>query len=54
MAHASFKYRHSINCGKKEGLSNAAHVVHSIDGMVVRELGRRCNYNRSKLKAINI
>ena len=49
MAHASFKYRHSINCGKKAGLSNAANVIHSLDGMVVRELGRRCNYNRTKL-----
>ena len=49
MAHASFKYRHSINCGKKAGLSNAANVIHSLDGMVVRELGRRCNYDCTSL-----
>jgi len=47
--HASFMYRHEINLGTERGLSLAANTVHSCDGMVVRELCRRCNYNLNTL-----
>jgi hypothetical protein len=47
--HASFTYRHEINCGTETGLSLAANTIHSIDGMMVRELSRRCNYDEEKL-----
>ena len=43
--HAAFVYRHDVNCGTEKGLSLAANGIHSIDGMVVRELSRRCNYD---------
>ena len=29
----------------KDGIANAANITHSIDGMVVREMNRRCNYD---------
>lgn len=37
------------------GLSLAANSIHSIDGMIVREMNRRCNYNSAQLfKALDI
>lgn len=33
------------NQASDTGLSIAANVTHSVDGMVVREMGRRCDYN---------
>lgn len=48
--HASFIYRHKVNEGTEKGLALAAHVHHAIDGMVVRELCRRCNYDTDKLR----
>lgn len=36
----------------ESGLSLGANIVHSIDGMVVREMGRRCNYNARKLSEL--
>jgi len=48
--HASFKYVYKINWGTEKGLSIAANTIHSIDGMVVREMCRRCNYDREKLQ----
>lgn len=35
-----------------EGRSLSANTTHSIDGMIVREIGRRCNYNPTKVERI--
>jgi DNA-dependent RNA polymerase len=40
-----FDVSHRENMPKKEGRSLPANATHSIDGMVVREMNRRCNYN---------
>jgi len=50
--HASFSYLHAVNQGTEKGLSIAANTVHSVDGMVVREICRRCNYDRRQLEGI--
>ena len=52
--HASFTYVHEVNQGTEAGLSLAANTIHSVDGMVVREISRRCNYNWSQLTAVEL
>lgn len=47
--HATFTYRHEVIEGAEEGRSVAANVIQSIDGLVVREMNRRCNYNPIQL-----
>ena len=36
---------HTVNEPTPEGLSLGANVTHSLDGFIVREMTRRCNYN---------
>ena len=50
--HATFTYQHDINAGTEKGVSVAANVAHSTDGMVVREICRRCNFDRAKLEEV--
>ena len=45
LAHSTFAYVWYENEGEESGVKNAANVVHSIDGYVLRSLIRRCNYN---------
>lgn len=42
----------NVNIPMKEGRSLGANVIHSIDGMIVRELSRRCDYNPETIKAV--
>lgn len=46
LAHASFTYEYYENIGAPKGKANAANVTHSVDGYVLREMHRRCNYDR--------
>ena len=43
-----------VNTAKESGLSMGANIVHSVDGMVVREMGRRCNFDADKLTQIHL
>lgn len=43
-----------VNQAKESGLSMGANIVHSIDGMVVREMGRRCNFDATKLTDMHL
>lgn len=45
LGHATFTYEYYINEGSKNGLSNVANVVHSVDAYVLRSMHRRCNYD---------
>lgn len=40
---------HKVNQRKKTGRSLGANTIHSLDGMVVREMTRRCSYNPVKV-----
>ena len=43
--HATFTYEYYVNEGEKTGRANVANVIHSIDGFILKELLRRCNYD---------
>lgn len=52
--HASFTYRYFENEGKREDRSLAANVTHSVDAFVLREMHRRCNYDREVVEAVEV
>ena len=43
-----------VNAPQEEGRSLGANTIHSLDGMVVREMTRRCSYDPSKIEALMI
>jgi hypothetical protein len=52
--HATFTYEFYENLGARHGLSNAANVVHSMDAFVLREMHRRCNYDRNNIVGVSL
>lgn len=41
-----------VNQAKEEGLSLGANTTHSIDGMIVREMARRCDYDVNQVLSV--
>jgi hypothetical protein len=50
--HACFTYRHEVVQGSEKGRAIPANVIQSIDGLIVREMNRRCNYNKAQLTRV--
>lgn len=50
--HATFSYEFYENQGSRTGLSNVANLVHSVDAYVLREMHRRCNYDREVMEDV--
>lgn len=50
--HATFKYRYEVNQGTEQGVALAANIIQAIDGMIVREMNRRCNHDKGKLRVV--
>lgn len=51
LAHATLTYIYEDNVGMEKGLAVAANCTHIVDAFVVREMNRRCNFNRKELMA---
>jgi len=49
---ATFTYRHKVNEPMEDGLSLSANIVQSTDGFIVREMGRRCNYDKIQFNRV--
>jgi hypothetical protein len=47
-----FDIFYNVNAPIDEGRSLGANTIHSIDGMIVRELTRRCDYNPMKISQL--
>lgn len=47
-----FDVFHKVNRPMEEGRSLGANMTHSIDGMIVREMTRRCDYDMTKVNAL--
>ena len=47
--HSRFSYTYYENQGEENGLSLVANCIHSIDGFLLREMHRRCNYDPAVL-----
>ena len=48
----TMEVKHKINAPQESSLSLAANIIHSLDGMVVREMVRRCSYDRGQLNEV--
>jgi hypothetical protein len=51
--HASFTHQFKENGCEERGRANAANVVHSVDGYVLREMHRRCNHDRAHMLQVH-
>ena len=47
-----YEVMHSVNAPTESGRSLGANTIHSLDGMVVREITRRCNYNINRINEV--
>jgi hypothetical protein len=52
--HATFTYEFFENQGSRTGLSNVANLTHSMDAYVLREMHRRCNYDREVMEHVAV
>ena len=52
--HMTFTYVWYENRGTKQGLSNIANVVHSIDAYILRCVHRRCNYDEEMIDELSL
>lgn len=50
----NYVLKEKVNAAMEHGISLPANIIHSIDGMVVREMGRRCNFDRNQVEKIRL
>lgn len=44
-----YPINYRVNTPQESGLSMGANIIHSLDGLVVREMNRRCNYTLERI-----
>lgn len=54
LAHTTLTYIYEENIGAERGLAVAANMTHAVDGFIVRELVRRCNYDLLQLTRVRM
>lgn len=47
LGHTTFTYIWKDNIGAEKGVKNSANLTHSVDSYILRQLVRRCNYDKS-------
>jgi hypothetical protein len=52
LEHTTFTYIYEDNIAQERGLAVAANITHACDAFIVREVTRRCNYDRKHLKNV--
>ena len=45
---------HKVNLPQKEGRSLGANITHSVDSYIVRELTRRCDYDKEQIMRVKV
>lgn len=50
--HTTLTYIYEDNIGSEKGLAVAANMTHAVDGFLVRETVRRCNYDHEQLERV--
>jgi len=50
--HLTFNYQYTKIQGKEEGVANIANPIQAIDGFIVREMNRRCNYDQLQFERV--
>lgn len=50
----NYTIKEKVNAAMEHGISLPANIIHSIDGMMVREMGRRCNFDRNQVEKIRL
>ena len=53
LQHSCISFIYKDNVGSEKGLAVAANAVHGVDAFLVREVVRRCNYDRNHLTFIS-
>jgi len=51
--HATFSHIYKTRSALERGVSLAANAIHITDGMIVREMSRRCNYNKKRVTRVH-
>ena len=53
LEHTTLSYIYEDNVGTEKGLAVAANMTHAVDGFLVRETARRCNYDKETLYRVD-
>lgn len=53
LEHTSFSVNYKVNEGTRTGVSLPANITHSVDAYLLRNVVRRCNYDKTQVTKVN-